>query len=747
MTTVAVQPKTRFVSLRWRFLLPVFAVILVAAMGGAYYLGSRLSGSMEIPQLNILLESSRAISERASALFDRDRAEAERIAFTSGVPDMIVNGQSRKLQLLLESSARLAQLDSLIVTDASGHEVLGMLRGDGDSQDYTVSTGTDLSGETIIHAAAASDTDSAGAAALLRTPNGLILYSAVPVNDGKKLAGVALVGRRFDAVVAELQGSGVADIAVYGDDAQLLQTTLKITGTTAALNIAPELFNQSLTALPNQVPVQGVHIGQTIYQATYFPFQYGQNTLGVIAAFAPDNIPFITEMGRQLTSLVMASIAGVLVIVVFFALNIMVIHRINRVTDTARALTAGNSFMRTTMKPTDEIGAMGKALDQYANYVQERQDSLRVSLRRQRREVEHLMAVLESLPDGIIVQDLDGRVMVMNEQAKKLLGSVRVFRSAGLHELTAGITEPLGPSVSPGLYSLGDPHQVELEGKMLSAQVAAVIDLANVRVGTVIVLRDITADVRRERAYQTVLTRVEQEVQKPLVETVRSEMAQQPVSTLARELSRHAVALQKLVVEMREMNLPDSPAIREGQRPLHVETLLWTCANEWRQVATAANLTLEVVIEKKALYILGDERRLRWAIGNILDNAIKYTLPGGKLTLEIKGEGDGRANLRVRDSGVGIAVDDLPHVFTRFYRGTPKAENDRILLIPGTGQGLSLAKQIIEAHGGMIQIKSKPGVGTAVYFTLPLTSPVTMELPHLQLDMDGETIRLQTDEI
>ncbi|MBZ0286926.1 MAG: PAS domain-containing protein, partial [Anaerolineae bacterium] len=714
---------------------------------GAYYLGSRLSGSMEIPQLNILLESSRAISERAAALYDRDRAEAERIAFTSGVPDLIANGQARKLQLLLESSARLAELDSLIVTDADGNEVLGMLRGEGESVDYTVSNGTDLSSEAIIRAAAVENV--AGTTALLRTPNGLMLYTAVPVYDGKELAGVALVGRRFQTVIEELQGSGVAEIAVYGQDGGLLQTSLElaVAGDTSPLEIAPELFNQSLASLPNQVPVQGVQIGGTTYQTAYFPLRFGPETLGVVAAFAPDNIPFVTEMGRQLTSLVMASLAGVIVIAVFFAMNMMVIRRINRVTHTAQALTAGNSFVRTGMKPVDEIGALGRSLDQYANYVQERQDALRVSLRRQRREVEHLMAVLESLPDGIIVQDLDGRVMVMNEQAKKLLGSQRVFRSAGLHELTAAMTEPLGPSVTPGLYSLGDPHQVELEGKMLSAQIAAVIDLANIRVGTVIVLRDITADVRRERAYQTVLTRVEQEVQKPMVETVRAESAQQPVNALARELSRHAVALQKLVVEMRDLNMADAPVVREGQRPLHLETLLWTCANEWRQVASAANLTLDVVIEKKGLYILGDERRLRWAIGNILDNAIKFTLPGGKLTLEIKGEGEGRANMRVRDNGVGITPDDLPHVFTRFYRGTPKAVDGHILLVPGTGQGLSIAKQIIEAHGGMIQIKSKPSVGTAVYFTLPLTATVTMELPHLQMDMEGETVRLQSDEI
>jgi signal transduction histidine kinase len=737
---------SRFVSLRWRFVLPVFVVVLLVTMSGAYYLGSRMTGQMEIPQLNILLESSRAISERAAELYDRDRAEAERIAFTSGVPDMISNRQARKLQLLVEGSARLAGLDSLIITDMAGVEILGLLRGADDSQDYTVSTDTDLSGETIFQSVAAEGY--VGATALLRTPNGLMLYTAVPINSGAEQVGTALVGRRFEAVLEELQGSGVADVALYGRDGNLLQTSIEpSTGSMEPLAISPELFNQALGTSPTQVPVQGIVVGQEAYQVAYSPFIFGPNTLGVVAAFTPNNIPFVTEMGRQLTSLVMASLAGMIVIAVFLAINIMVIGRANRVTAVAQALAEGNSFMRTGMTATDEIGAMGAALDQYSNYVQDRQDVMRVTLRRQRREVEHLMSVLESMPDGVIVQDLDGRVMVMNDQAKKLLGSQRVFRSAGLHELTASVTDAIGSAISPGLYSLGDPQRVELDGKMLSAQVAAVVDLSSQQVGTVIVLRDITADVRRERAYQTVLTRMEQEVQKPLAETARTEAAQQPVNTLARELSRHAVALQKLVVEMRDLNLIDGPSIREGQRQLHLETLIWTCANEWRQVATANNLTLDVVIEKKGLYVLGDERRLRWAIGNILDNAIKYTPPGGKLLLEIKGEGEGRANLRVRDSGVGIVAEELPHVFTRFYRGNPVTENGRAILVPGTGQGLSLAKQIIEAHGGIIQVKSKLGVGTAVYFTLPLTSPVSLELPHLQMDMEGETVRLKTDEI
>ena len=104
-------------------------------------------------------------------------------------------------------------------------------------------------------------------------------------------------------------------------------------------------------------------------------------------------------------------------------------------------------------------------------------------------------------------------------------------------------------------------------------------------------------------------------------------------------------------------------------RQLPLDTLIWAVANEWKQVAQAANLTMTVTIDRPGLQIVGDERRLRWALGNIIDNAIKYTPPGGKISLEIKDEEDGYARLRVRDNGVGIAADELPHVFTRFYRG------------------------------------------------------------------------------
>lgn len=741
------EKKPLFIPLRWRVTLPVFILVLIIVMVGAYLVTNRLSSGLGISQTNILLESSRAISERAAALYERQRADAQRVAFTVGVPDAIANANAEALQTILEGTTRLSNLDGVIVTDANGREVLGLLRVQTpEITDYAVSTGTDLSAESIIHAVV--DDGYVGATGLLRTPQGVLLFTAVPVNTETGLAGVVLVGQSLNNALTELQGSAMADVAFYDPDGALLQTTYPASDSVLGdLAIPSELYAQAVVA-GGQIPVQTLTIDGSLYEAAYFPLNYGPNTLGVAAALLPDNIPYATEMGRQLTSLLLAGLAAGVVVIVFVAVARLT-ARVERVTQVAEALALGDRKARTHMQSSDEIGTMGRALDRYADVNQKQQDALRETLRRQRRETAHLTAVLESLPDGIVVQDLEGRVILMNEPARTLLGSQRVFRSANLDALGAVVTDTLGPALAPGLYTLGDPRQVDLGDRMLNAQAAAVLNMSKHRVGTVLVLRDITDEVRRERAREKVLDRMMQEVQQPLSEAaqgVSMPVRTTPISEFAREITRNAVALQKLVVEMRELAHNNAQDLKRHQRPLHLETLVWKLANEWRQVAQAANLKLHIMIEHKGQFVLGDERRLRWAVGNVIDNAIKYTPASGSLSLEIRPEANGMAQLRVRDNGVGISDEDLRHMFTRFYRGTPINKDGQPLRVPGTGQGLAVAKDIVEAHGGVIQVKSKVGVGTAVYIALPLTASIGLALPQLSMDLDGETVRLGMDE-
>ncbi len=725
-------------SLHWRLTLPVFVVVLTAAIVGAYLWVRTTAGGLDVPQMNLLQQGIQATGARANALFERQRREAQRIALTVGVAELMRRGQAQALDEILRGPARLSDLDGIILTDTQGREILSLLRVSGaDGVDYTASTGSDLSQEPLIEVLKSGS----AAAGWVRTPEGLLLVTGAPVFQRGARVGIALVGQRIAVVMAELHNSAVVHMALFGPDGQLLATSLPLqTATIAALAAVPDDLPDQLLR-PEQAVVRPVVLDGQAYLAAYVPFWFGDAPQGWVAALLPDSLPVLTEAARHASALVMAALVGAVVIVMFVAVGSLA-SRARQVAQTATALAAGQMTARTGMKPHDTIGAIGHALDRYADAVQQRQDALRLTLRRHRREVEHLLSVLEALPDGVIVQDADGRVMLMNEVAKKLLGSQRVLRGATLNDLTAVVTDVLGASLAPGVYALGDPQRVELDGKMLQARAAALTDLAEQRVGTVIMLRDVTEEVRRERAREALFGRVHQEVQQPMAELLYAETRRNPDAALPRALARHAVALQKLIVEMRELSLTDAPAFRDGQRAILLDTLMWTIANEWRQIAQAANLELEVVIERQGLYILGDERRLRWAIGNLVDNAIKYTPPGGKLALEVRGEDGGRALVRVRDTGVGISPEDLPHVFTRFFRGKPVTAGGRVIRVPGAGQGLTLARQVIEAHGGSIDILSQPGQGTTVNFTLPLTAPVHLSLPRLPDDMDGETVPL-----
>ncbi len=466
---------------------------------------------------------------------------------------------------------------------------------------------------------------------------------------------------------------------------------------------------------------------------------------GLAYLFVIGTSPDAPEPDRQLLGIGMAVASALLTAASFLLIN-ATSRRADRVTRTLDQLSVGQHTVRTGMSAGDEIGRVAEAVDRYADYVQEKRDEMRSAMRKTRREVGHLHAILEALPDGVIVQDNHGRVLLVNEVARSLLGAPRRSRNNAMNELTALVTDQLGPMLSPNLYALGEPEQVELDGRLLHAQAAAVTGDDSVRVGTVIMLRDMTDEIRRDRDREVMLQRMERSVQQPMMNLARETLnagGMTSTADFARELTRHAFTLQKMIVELRDLGETTPEVLKQTQKPIQLEVLVWSVSNEWRQIAHSCQITMKVIIQTRGLYVLGDDRRLRWAIGNLIDNAIKYTQPGGTVTLEIRGEEHGAAQLRIRDNGVGIAKHEQAMLFTRFWRGTPRTPEGRVVRVPGMGQGLYLARQIIEAHGGTIEIRTRPAVGTAVYFSLPTTASEGFQLPYFTSEMDGETTRLE----
>jgi signal transduction histidine kinase len=124
-------------------------------------------------------------------------------------------------------------------------------------------------------------------------------------------------------------------------------------------------------------------------------------------------------------------------------------------------------------------------------------------------------------------------------------------------------------------------------------------------------------------------------------------------------------------------------------------------------------ISLGLEVEPKLDLIEADERKVKQVVFNLLSNAVKFTPEGGRVGVSAR-EVDGDMVIAVRDTGIGIAPEDLPHVFDEFRQvGQGEARRE------GTGLGLTLAKRFVELHGGWIRVESEPGAGSTFTFTLP----------------------------
>lgn len=177
------------------------------------------------------------------------------------------------------------------------------------------------------------------------------------------------------------------------------------------------------------------------------------------------------------------------------------------------------------------------------------------------------------------------------------------------------------------------------------------------------------------------------------------------------EASREAQRLSRLVADLLALARADA-GVSIRIQPVDLDRLALESVQEARRIAGGRGVEVDKL---EPVEVAGDEDRLKQLLLILLDNAIKYSPAGGVVRLQLQRDGQWGV-LRIRDSGVGIAPEDLTHVFERFYRADPARSRDP----GGTGLGLPIARWIVEQHGGEIGLESEPGRGTEVIVHLPI---------------------------
>jgi heavy metal sensor kinase len=191
------------------------------------------------------------------------------------------------------------------------------------------------------------------------------------------------------------------------------------------------------------------------------------------------------------------------------------------------------------------------------------------------------------------------------------------------------------------------------------------------------------------------------------------------------EIVEQTTDLSHLVNQLLLLAETDSFDVRSRKDPVRIDHLVARAVDMFQGVAEERGIELRLQ-SSGPLLVLGDARRLREVINNLLDNSLKFTPAGGRVQVSLTLDAQApRARLSVADTGIGIAPDELPHIFQRFYRGD--RARSRETPARGNGLGLAICQAIVQSHGGRIEVSSTVGLGSTFTVTLPAEAPVAAE--------------------
>jgi two-component system, OmpR family, phosphate regulon sensor histidine kinase PhoR len=378
--------------------------------------------------------------------------------------------------------------------------------------------------------------------------------------------------------------------------------------------------------------------------------------------------------------------------------------------DVAQALAGGDLTRRPALTATGEVGDLGAAIHRMAEQLDSRMRALQA-------EEGLLAATIDSLSEGVVIVDERRRVVRANDAARRLLGLEESIpfpaeRLPRDRQLRDALGDALAGSGTEETELLIGTRALLLRAEPLG------------RGGAVLTVRDVTAARRLEATRRDFVANVSHELKTPLTviggfaETLRDDDVEpEQRRRFADAIQSSAQRMQRVVDDLLDLSRIESGGWRPSPATLDVAAAVGDATLPCRPAAERKGLALETEIAPDASTVVADPTAIRQILGNLIDNAIRYTAHG-RVTVFAERVPDG-IRIGVRDTGAGIAREHLPRIFERFYR----VDAARSREAGGTGLGLAIVKHLAEAHGGRVEADSVPNRGTTVAVVLPSVTP------------------------
>ncbi|HHN46319.1 MAG TPA: hypothetical protein ENN09_02655 [Planctomycetes bacterium] len=370
------------------------------------------------------------------------------------------------------------------------------------------------------------------------------------------------------------------------------------------------------------------------------------------------------------------------------------------------------------------------------NGLEKRALSIEARMLREERERQLLEVAFERSKSATIINCMTDCVLVVNRNRQLVLlnaAAVRAMPFCANASLPTDMDEVLGcgelkslvgEALEKGVGPVVTAREITLDGTTYMANASPVLDPGGENLGAVAVLRDITALKKLETAKSVFVSMVAHEIKNPLAAvegyirlvldgTVRDE--RETRETLQKACAR-AETLRLMVAELMKLRAMEVGQFVIRRSSVDVAEIMSEAVQAWRPKAVESGLeiTFSAAGRGGGYAAIADRNALNSIFANLLDNAIKYTPPPGRITVKVEDDGY-YVRASVRDTGMGMTDEEKKQIFEEFYR----VRNEHTANTPGTGLGLSIVKRLVELHQGSVAVKSAPGEGTEFVVSIP----------------------------
>ncbi len=434
------------------------------------------------------------------------------------------------------------------------------------------------------------------------------------------------------------------------------------------------------------------------------------------------------EAAETTRTLLLLVVSGTLLAVLFAGVIWQsMVRPISGLTSSVQEIQRGNLDLFVQVRSKDEIGNLASAFNEMTSSLRQFRRTNRKQLLRSQRAT---LSVLNTLPGAIAICNLAGGIELSNETAMKMFAlspehSIKDSGNEAIAELFARASREMRPIRNKGWDSAIQKFSDGDERFFLPEAIPILNDEREL-IGVTLIFSDVTRLRQLDEVKSGLISTVSHELKTPLTSirlaahTLLNEKLgilnpkQVELVLAAREESDR---LYRIIENLLELGRMESGRVKLELLPINADEILLSAADEMKNASADRGVTLALALPGDSPRVLADRLRLGIVFTNLLNNALKYTAPGGRVTLSGREEG-GEVIFCVEDTGKGIPEENLPHIFQKFFRA-PGCEEQG-----ASGLGLAIVKEIVDAHGGDIKVVSSPGKGARFTFALKKAEPV-----------------------